>query len=111
MGFSDLRSHGGMGVWYKVPLFKISKTKKDLAMKLFSQKYISVVYIACLFLCLVCIIWYDYDVISMVALCKLCKLDKALVYQQSFGIVYIFEIYVFLVGHCYTWNKKTVKNQ
>ena len=108
MGFSDLCGHGGMGVSYKVPLFKISKTKKDLALKLFSQKYICVVYIACLFLCLVCIIWYDCDVISMIALCKL---DKVLVYQQSFGTVYIFEIYVFLVSHCYTWNKKTVKNQ
>ena len=75
--------HGGMGVGYKVPHFKISKTKKDLSMKLFSQKHVSVAHIFCLFWCLVCVcvIWYDYDVISMIALCKLYKLDKALVYQ------------------------------
>ena len=105
--------HGGMGVGYKVPHFKISKTKKDLLMKLFSQKHVSVAYIFCLFWCLVCVcvIWYDYHVISMIVVCKLCKSDKVLVYQQSFGIVYIFPIYVFLVSHCYTWNKKTVNNQ
>ena len=28
------------------------------------------------------------------------------VYQKSFGIVYIGAIYVFLVTHFYTWNKK-----
>ena len=31
------------------------------------------------------------------------------VYQKSFGIVYIGAIYVFLVSHCYTWNKKNKK--
>ena len=55
--------------------------------------------------------WYDYDVISMTNPCKLRKLDIALFRQKSFGIVYIFGIYVFLVSHCYTWNKKVVNNQ
>ena len=55
--------------------------------------------------------WYGYDVISMISPCKLRKLDIALVYQKSFGIAYIFAIYVFLVSHCYTWNKKAVNNQ
>ena len=33
----------------------------------------------------------------MITPCKLHKLNIALVYQKSFGIVYIFAIYVFLV--------------
>ena len=33
------------------------------------------------------------------------------VYQKSFGIVYIGAIYVFLVSHCYTWNKKKQKTK
>ena len=80
-------------------------------MKLFSQKHVSVVSIVCLFSCFVCVMWYGYDVISMISPCKLRKLDIALVYQKSFGIAYIFAIYVFLVSHCYTWNKKAVNNQ
>ena len=27
------------------------------------------------------------------------------IYQKSFRIVFIGAIYVFLVGHCHTWNK------
>ena len=52
--------------------------------------------------------WYDFDVISIIIPCKL---DIAPVYQKSFGIIYIFANYLFLVSHCYTWNKKTVNNQ
>ena len=33
------------------------------------------------------------------------------VYQKSFGIDNIGAIYVFLVSHCYAWNKKTVNKQ
>ena len=80
-------------------------------MKLFSQKHVSFVSVFCLFSCLVCVMWYDYDFIFMITPCKLRKLDIALVYQKSFGIVYIFAIYVFSVSYCYTWNKKTVNNQ
>ena len=88
---------GGMVMGHKVSLFKISKTKYDLSMKLSLQKHVSIVSIICLFQCLVCVMWYDYDVISMITPCKLRKLDIALVYQKPFGIVYIFAIYVFLV--------------
>ena len=100
-----------MGVGLKVPLLKISKNKNDLSMKLFSEKHASVVSIVQLFSCLVYVMWYDYGVISMINPCNLYKLDIALVYQKSFGIVYIFAIYVFSVSHCDTWNKKTVNNQ
>ena len=101
----------GQWEWAQGAPFKISKTKNDLSMKLFSQKHVSVVSVFCLFLCFVCVMWCDYDFISMITPCKLRKLDIALVYQKSFGIVYIFAIYVFSVSYCYTWNKKTVNNQ
>ena len=78
---------------------------------IYQWKHVSVVSIVWLFSCLVYVMWYDYDVISMINPWNLCKLDIALVYQKSFGIVYIFGIYVFLVSHCYTWNKKVVNNQ
>ena len=106
-----MRSYGGNGGGAQSAPFKISKTKNDLLIKLFSEKHISIASIVCLFPCLACVMWYDYDVISMTNPCKLRKLDIALFRQKSFGIVYIFGIYVFLVSHCYTWNKKTVNNQ
>ena len=87
--------------WGTKSLLQNVKTENDLSMTLFSQKHVSVVSIDCLFSCLVCVMPYDYDVISMVSPYKLRKLDIALVYQRSFGIVYIFAIYVFLVSHCY----------
>ena len=74
-----------------MPLLKISKTKNDLSMKMSSQKHVFFS-IVCLFSCLVCVTWCYYDVIS--------------VYQKSFRIVYIGAFYVFLVSHCYTWNKQ-----
>ena len=101
----------GQWGWAQGTPFKISKTKNDVSMKLFSQKHVSVVSVFCLFSCLVCVMWYDYDFISMITPCKLRKLDIALVYQKPFGIVYNFAIYVFSVSYCYTWNKKTVNNQ
>ena len=82
--------------------FKISKTKNDLSMKLFSQ------FVCCRVLS---VMWYDYDVVSMITPCKLRKLDIALAYQKSFGIAHIFVIYEFLVSHCYSWNKKTVTSK
>ena len=66
---------GGEGGGTKCPPLKISKTKQDLSMKLSSQKHVSFVSIVCLFSCLVCVTWCDYDVISMTTPCKLCKLD------------------------------------
>ena len=39
--------------------------------------------------------WYDYDIISIITPCKLRKPDTALVYHKLFGVVSIFEIYVF----------------
>ena len=89
---------------------KTFKTKNDISMKLFLKKPVSVVSIVCMFSCLVCVMWYEYHDISMITPCKLCNLDMALVYQKLFGIVYIFAIYVFLVSHCCTWNKKTVNS-
>ena len=49
--------------------------KNDLSMKLPSQKHVSFAFIVCLFSCLVCVTWYDYDVIYMINPCKLCILD------------------------------------
>ena len=56
-------------------VIKISKTKNNLSMKLSSQKHISFVFIVCLFWCLVCVTWCDYDATSITTPCKLCKLD------------------------------------
>ena len=101
----------GMGVGYKVPPSKSPKQKMTYQWN-FSHK--SMYLLFPLFVCfrvLFCVMWYGYDVISMISPCKLRKLDIALVYQKSFGIAYIFAIYVFLVSHCYTWNKKAVNNQ
>ena len=48
--------------------------KNDQSMKLPSQKHVSFASIVCLFSCLVCVTWYDYDVIYMINPCKLCIL-------------------------------------
>ena len=44
-------------------------------MKLSSQKYVSFVSIICTFSCLVCVMRFDHDVISMITTCILCKLS------------------------------------
>ena len=83
MGVFGLCSHGelgacgglGVGVGAQVPSLKISKTKNDLSMKLCLQKHVSFVSIVCLFSCLVCVTWCDYDVIYMTTHCELHKLD------------------------------------
>ena len=73
MGFFDLLAtvEGGTKC---LPL-KIFETKNDLSMKIYSYKHVSFVSIVCLFTCLVCVTWCDYDVISMTSPCNLCKVD------------------------------------
>ena len=61
-----------------LPRVKTSKIKNYLSMKVSSQKCVSFASIVCLFLCLVCVKWFDYDAISMTTPCKLCKLDTCL---------------------------------
>lgn len=87
-----LRSHGG----HKVsPLPQNLKNQKWFINETFLTEALFVFFasVVCLFSCLVCVVWCDYEVISITKPWKWWKLD-------IFGIAYNGAINVYLVSHC-----------